>query len=697
MSADVVRQPHIAAPPRPGAGRRGVSLVEVLVVLVILIVGIFAISRLFPEGFANLDYTGTRTQALGEARRQEEYLHKNRDSLPDGIVAVDPATGLVRTNLSPGELHSFVAYTDNPINGAAGQAVGDPRYSGINVARRIIGEQFRIPPPTPAYGPNAETVSLYRPLFGPIYSPAALGGASLGISAYSGTPMVRVVFQDPPSPENRSELLGLGVHGYGIDYDRALLYLLPAPYDRYFKIEFSYRSGAAGIGQSVPDNCFFVAADPNALPNPDPTGLIKVFTFNLRVPQAVPGCTFIPVPAGTVVDPGSDTVRRRFNQIAAAVAFSGDPYEFKVYDTIFGLLGFNPITASLPLPFHQGRGLTARIDYDADDWHIVRHDATVPLQQDNTGPSGTGNGMLSVKLTTGAIKQYGETEETLNLLGAGPGAIDGDFAYQGLLRNYPAGAATGRRPGTTGIDLVIVDLQSGYTIDNTTLQKSGNNSNGEIDYATGVVRLRDDPANNRPLWTPPNALGGSAVYIRPHGRNVRIYYRSYNDFGVSTYKPHRSYLLSQVLPVQAQQYYSAYGSGYLLFASAEQGKTVAVDYRWQDTSGRVHTETGELHRIEGPDDPAPPPSSTTPVAGCTGTGAFDPAGYWWVRVVHSNPDGCKTSASIADPNGDVTVVPGSVQVTGVRGVSLHTRVAWRDASRMRIMERSTILTREKTR
>lgn len=693
-------------------GRRGMSLVEILVVLVILVIGIFAITRLFPQGFANLNYTAAKTQANALAKQFEDYLSRNRENLPDGVVAIDRNTGLLRTSLSPGERHHSVQYTDNAINGYAGAPPEDPRFSGANVARRVVGEQFKIPPPSSNYGPGGETVSIYRPLFGPIYSAVPMPPVSLGVSAYSGTPMQRVVCQDPPSQENKEAILNLGVQGYGIDYDAGLLYLLPAPYSRYFKIELSYRGGPGAASQTIPDNSLFVPADPNAFPNPDASGNILITTINLRAGSTAGGVTFVPIPGGARIDPGSDFLYRRFNQILAADPFTSDPYEFKVYDTILGLLGFNPISASIPLPRQEGRGLTARIDYDVDDWEILRQDEVVPLEQVANTASSPGNGFYAIKLASGAIKRFGDVEETVNFVGAGSGSVDTTFEYQGLIRNYPAGTVGSvnvpQRAGTTGIDVIIVDLQTGYTINSSTLQRDGNNLNGEIDYASGQILLKYVPGTS-PMWSPPSelaVLGASPVHFAPAGRQVRIFYRTTNDMAVAVVKPYSTYLLQPDLSaIQSRQYYTGYGAGHILFPPSEHEKTVAVDYTWQDTQGRMHVETGELHRIEAPDPPQAPVSPVAPVAGCGGAGGYDPTGFWWVRVSRADVDSCKVNAGVGDaeayvdpaPVSTPVVEPGSIRILGVRGVSVHTHVTWREATRRRQMERTSILTREQSR
>jgi hypothetical protein len=164
-----------------------------------------------------------------------------------------------------------------------------------------------------------------------------------------------------------------------------------------------------------------------------------------------------------------------------------------------------------------------------------------------------------------------------------------------------------------------------------------------------------------------------------------------NDFAVATLKPFTRYFAQEDLTQLAhRQFYTGYGGGYLLFPNADAEKTVSVDYTWVNgVTGALHTELGELHRLQ------PPATAFAPTAGCTGAGAFDPGGRWWVRLTHSDADVCKGGST--DANADTEVQPGSILIRGVRGASLHTHVVWREANRWRHRERSTILTREQSR
>ena len=665
--------------------RHGVSLVETLVVVVVLIVGILAITRVFPEGFASLSYSANKTHAESLAAYQEEYLRKYRENLPEAIVAVDPNTGFIRVNTSPGDFHSGFPYSDNALPGVS-QIPEDPRASDVNVARRVLGEAVKIPPPIPAGGPLGESVSLYRPLFAPIYSDQAHPGMSLGVAAYSGTPAPRVFFQDPPTSESAGDLAGFGQHGYGINYDQGLLYFNAMPYDRRFNIEYTFRTSAAGPSMGIPDNCIFVAAGSNYPLNSSLT------TYNLRAGMPQPaGCTFVPL-GGAILDPGSDILYRRFSPIPVAQAFSGsggDPYEYKIYDPLLGLMGFNPNAATLMLPQQEARGLTARVDYDVDDWHILRHDVEVPSEVVNfTSP---GRKYHAIKLANSNVRRAGDVGESLEFV---PGAgVNATFEYQTLARHYPASSrvAPGSpvRTGTPlGVDLVIVDMATGFQIDSTTLQKEGNSSNGYIDYRPGVIHLAETVT-----LSPPYGLALPAVANVPvAGRHMRVFYRGKDDTAVAAFKPYSHYFLQPALPqLQHHQFYAGYGAGYLLFPGTDAEKTVAVDYTWQEEtppgSGNRITrmELGELHKLQ------PPAAAFAPVAGCAGAGTFDPAGYWWLRLSRASPDSCQGAG---DTEAELTVVPGSLQVRAVRGASIQSRVLWRQNTRWRTLERTTILTRE---
>lgn len=644
-------------------GRRGVSLVEVLVVLVVLIVGFAAMARLFPEGFASLGYTANATQATAFMKFREDALRQAQENLPDAVAGIDPNSGAIRASLTPQDFLGVFRQFN-----ISGTLVDDPRFSDVNQARRVIGEHLVVPPPGTA--PNGERASLYRPLFGPLYSTSAMAPAALGLSVYAGTPLRRVVFQDPPAPENWFALSELGDFGYGIDYDRQLLYFNPSPISRDFKLEYTFHATGGARGHS-PSN-LTITITPNST------------TYSLTGALG-----------GAALDHGSEFLHRRFVD-RTGNAFTADPYEYKVYDSIFGLIGFNPLASVVPLPKQQGRGLTAQLDYDVDDWHILHEDANITLQP--ADPDGsllssgtpTGDEAYVIKLSSNALKKLQETEDTVNFV-AGQPITSNTYEYLGLQRYYPD---TPSRTGTPGVDLVIVDLETGFQIDSRTLQKGGNNGSGEIDYDAGVIHLwkYQGRSSGNPLqWSLPFSMqGGSTttVGLDPAGRRVRVYFRTYNDIGVATFKPYNRYFM-QTNPavIQARDYFP-YQYGYVLFPPMDGEKTVALDYRYlardpSDPSNasryQLRQVLAEMHQVTMPGTPASPPIA---------------APYnrlWWARVAHADP------SAAGDPAGDPDVVPGSVVVTGVRGASIHTHVVWKDGSRWRHRQRATVLTRQESR
>jgi len=678
--------------------RRGMSLVEILVVLVVLAIGILAVVRLFPEGFQTINYGANVTMAHGLVKQNEDYMRDRQASLPDAIVGVvwDPATnqGRISNTYNPKIL---VPYDDNPINGFAGAPSDlpeDMRRSYVNSARRVLGESFRIPPPTQnvVLGGGAEVSSLYRATFSPFYSAVPAGGYALGVQAYSGTPARRIVIgRAPQDPQEWSDLADsiADPFSYAIDYESGRLYFhtTVAPntpgYERRFRIQVRYRvvtGNTVQMLQAPIDSCIYL---PIAKDGDDPTTAEdindRIQVFNLRTgpvtapPAGSPPCPFTPI--GGTLDRDTEQLYRVFTQIAPGTRFDPgnypDVYQFKVYDTLGGLLGFHPGLASVAMPRQEGSAPTVRIDYDVDDWHILREDLVAPTVDPQNN-----QGFHVIKLGTGSIKKIGDVEDTLTFLGPGGGGVDTTFEYQGLVRHYPAGGGAPERLGTPRIDVVVLDLQSGAMINNQTLDPTGANgnaSNGEIDYEAGIIRLRTSIQ-----FEQPGGADAAPVVMSPGGRHLRVYYRTYNDTAVASFKPQSTFFNKPYDPAMrlGPQEFAQYPNGYLLFPPSEAEKSVTVDYAWSEgpgtgRPGAPHTEIGELHRLKPPSHPAAP----------------GVPGYWWLRVGHAY------AASGADSEADPDVAPGSIRIDGVRGASFHTHVMWRQGTRWRHLERTTVLTR----
>ena len=660
---------------QPMRVHRGTSLVEILVVLAILTIGIFAIIRIFPEGFVSIRGSGNATKAQGLTDVLTDFLRKNQENLPDGILALNPANGAILPNVHPLDMQSNWNYSDNPLtNGPA----ADPRFSQANRARRVVGETVKIAAPTANFLPRASytgpgnlgagnseaLVSVHQALFAPLYTldayPAA-NNAAQGIDVYSATPHTRVVFQNPPTTANNDELIARDLFGYGINYQLGRLLFTAQNANARFRCEFAYDSGGGNI---VRGNIQVTVPAAQT-----PWGGFSYYTVDL--------VTLGVLPAGAEIYPGSDVLYRCFDRLSIDQPFNvkndavagANPYEFKVYDRVSGLFGFNPEASTTPLASREGRGLSARIDYDVDDWQILHQDVEVPRVASD--PAGT---YFAVKLFTNRIKKIGDLEEEIvfQTSQAGGGPVTSIKAYEGLIRYYPSSAVSAARAGTPGLEVAVVDLATGLQIDNRTLVIGGNNSNGELNHSLGIIQLRQNVLLQLPYDM------GSTPMVAPvdiRGRTLRVYFRHKDHFTMAVEKPFSNYQreLSAPAAMGAGEFFHA-PLGYLLFPLADADKTVAVDYLWRDaTTGEQRRDVGEMLRVKLPDP----------------GGVEDPGtGTAWVRVANAD---CGTG------NCNPDVEPNSIRVIGVRGVSIRTHVAWRESPRWRHLRRTAMLSREVTR
>src|ERR1043165_7525477 len=84
----------------------GISLIEVLVVMVLLLIGIFSLVRLFPPGFLINQQTEARTIASRLAKQEQDRFANLPGNLMDAVVPVE----LIAINGPPG--YAFRIATD---------------------------------------------------------------------------------------------------------------------------------------------------------------------------------------------------------------------------------------------------------------------------------------------------------------------------------------------------------------------------------------------------------------------------------------------------------------------------------------------------------------------------------------------------------------------------------------------------------
>lgn len=532
--------------------RSGTSLIEVLVTFVVFLIGIVSVLRLFPGGFLSMRHTENATLANRLAQTEIERWEGKIENLPSGILpwglAPTDATYSILTDIDPSNL-------EDPI------PPGGYYFSDVNKFRRIESESTVIPVPSSA---NWNAGSIYVLGFSPIAYDA---NDARSVIIYGGELRRR------PLPRNLDELQLKQYSEYAIDYNDALLYLKPLPLkERWFNITYSYWEKTSGmvlypaVGVRVH---VLAATDPEMDKGYQIVNVPDPASPNPNNPNPVSGVTGF-----HSVDQGSDSLHREFDELGASATWSlTDPYEFKVTDTIGGVIAFNPLGYRFEEFTVRGKELlTAHIDYNVLDWHIIREERKLPDVFHSAADQ-------DVKLTLRFVKKNGETLEA-----------DGT-TYGGLAPDF----------GLTH-DVLAMDVETGVVYSETSvIADPSSPTNGElvfqVNYKEGIIRF--DPAFVDVHNNDPTAVSSF------QGKTFRIYYRAEGDWGLQVFKAYdvyrRSYTLT--LPLNNLQYYfdATAGIGKIYFPRCYAGCAVAVDYSYRlnpsDPKEQDRFITGETYKI----------------------------------------------------------------------------------------------------
>lgn len=569
------------------------SLVEVLAALAVFVIGILVIVRLFPPGFFVVKQSENFTLANRLAQSELERLKGTTANLPAGILGWDIVNGGVLINMNPEDM--------DDLPGLAG--ANSYYYSDVNKFRRIYSESTRIPAPmtTPSWG----DVSLYVMNFSPI---EWVDESSIVVR--SGPMRRRDVPESPSTIRSSSD--------YAIDYDTAVLHVRPMTYERRFVITYSYWVQPGGSARPelrpVLSARVFVPANASTVDIPDATGPVKI------------------VPGFMGIDQGSDTLHRAFDEVPVADAFSGNPYEYKVIDEFRGVLGFNPAGHGYDEVTAWGRvALTAYIDYDVLDWHIIREERKIPETALITSQAD-----LDAKLTLRFIKNAGLADV------ANPGypttvELDGSN-YTGLAPSLP-------------FSILAIDIQTGeWFNEESHVPPPGNTNNFvmTVNYKDGIIRFDQDMA----------------------GRTFRIYYRAEGDWALQVFKTYESYRRSYNFnansssPLDHREWWGSedtdtasdkvpFFNERIYFARCYSGMSVALDYTYRIKYGGAYT----YFSVDGDT------YQTTDNGRTAGTCYIDPR----ERIARLR------GVSV----GDVEIT----KISKVYGVSVGTRVIWREGGR----------------
>jgi len=651
--------------------RSGFSLIEIMVVMIILLIGIFAVVRLFPQGFAAIARTGDMGIATAEAQQQID-TQKNQLALPDAIVAINPLTGLIDPTVLPTDITDFTP-------GDASLGGKDPYFwSNINRIRRIMGETFRIPgPATNSLGVSG---AVYALQLGPVENVLTAGAPNTDSLTVKGAALERTeqssvpTFAQPdPTPALRNEAQ------YAIDYSNFMIAFQPRikagrafPF-RQFILSFDYYANVGGAialqyQQANPLNTVITVPDVD-MPAPGygpPKPVWQHIFVNAGDPPGYIGMAV--VPPGFILNPnfgfnhGSEDVSRQFRLVNATTVeggggqpawSSGEPYEYAWFskqdptNTVNpGVLIFNPSGHDQIQDTSSGsQPIMARVDYSTYDNHILRDDRTVPTQAP-----------YSIQLSAPFLQMTGDV-------------LDNQIPYNNFNAALNPYNGIFRTAGTATPDVLIYDLNTGQQVGDWTngvgsgILAAGPKNPLPVGQQSGVLTLNPDnvAAANPPL----------------QGASLRIFYRGSKDWGVQVQKATAHYIESPT-PAALQFNFNNYyvggtipGTGVvtrIYFPRCDTGKTVVLGVYYAIVQGNPNPQAFRNEAYQLTSDPS----------------QFDVLNLPYIDVisVHGNIT-------------SFTAVPTGRTVDNVQGVSLKAKVLWRNSNlRFRHVETDTLINQQ---
>lgn len=566
MTPNVKRQSTTVSTAASRRSTRALTLVELLVVMVILVIGIFGIVRIFPLGLQSLNHARNMTAASRLAQAELERWKVASANVPDGILAEDPETALkVRTDFNPDDMRT--ANSANPAEMPEGQ---DSWYwSNVNRARLVKGETTVIPAPTLL--PYAEgdqrnyAYSIYNLKFAPVQFSESDKGQNLPqgfewpdqhVLIY-GDPLTRVNVTGLSSDDRDNTLASVNRNNYAIDYDSGKVYLYSTRWTRRYKIDYAYWENNK-LGNST-----------EILIVPGQSNRGEIVELQLEHGN---------------IDDYSDRLARKFQYVQPGNFDDRNPYQFTLLNGYAQLdfaptIGFNPIGRNVMVRTNLGqRPLTAHIDYEVLDWHVLREERTIPAPA-NVAPN------YSVRLTLPNVKiARVTTVDGIETVNAPPGTRNVRKKYKGIT------------PAMDGYSVVALDLT-----DNTLMVDNNGPGGLQVDYAAGIVRFPGSITKYTPF-------GGTLTNQDVRGHDVRIFYQAVDDWAVQTSKAWSNYQRRDVPGnsfenLQYNQFDARIhkkGGDWvatLTFPRSDAGKSIEVSLNWTDNDGATHAIDGRQFQL----------------------------------------------------------------------------------------------------
>ncbi|MCE5322473.1 hypothetical protein LLG46_04055 [bacterium] len=627
--------------------KRGTSLVEVLVVMVVLLVGIMTVIQMFPTGFGIVKAAESRTIATRLAQQELERWKAMSANLPTGIIPIkEDGTFFADNTAYSAEIRNKCVLAGPPFGEF--MTVDDVLERGnvLNI-RQVIGETTSIP--APGYfqtGSGTEFGSKYTLAFSPIDVYTDDNGLN-GLSIKSG-PLQRAVGSVTYLPSIKrgqySIVYTSGSSEFYVSFPRE-----SSSIDRFYYISYSYWAVPTGTTDSDPT---LISVLDQRVPD---SGTISGDDVSFQTVTITPPSGYDVVG----IQESSDTCARGFSLLGESDPWTSDPYTYKLSDSILGIISFNPNAQDrYEYTAYGKRPIEASIDYRIYDPRIIREDKVIPDVSDNAE-------RIPIKLALRFILNAGAPSDITD---GDPTDNPDEPTFEGLMRQYNGRPQLGRKITisddlTIKYSMLIVDLKTGLRVGVPESSGSGTGvplyTSDFVDYKTGVVNLPGPAAasdDRACLIDYSNNIIVKNVDLR--GRNLRFLYRADGDWSVQCNKAYANY--SRVYEPSSVEYdkYCLVDSNRLLFAPCDAGKTVSVDYTYVTTSDNVE------HRVVG-------------------------------RACQISD----TASDVSDQNGcyyvDIKVPATNYTITRVSviGTSFIARVIWRDGKHWRHVDLDTNLVR----
>lgn len=566
--------------------RRGFSLAEVLVAIVILLIGVVVALKIFPVGFNIFSEAQQTHVALKLLNAAITGFEQDPDSLPDMILPVDcqfgSASAFMVSASAASTLMDDLYAVDYSANAASNtlwspylSPVGNGSWplwqpASLRIMRKIVGERCQIPAELMDWKKDAASTAVniaLMPKYVPRFAPIVANGywsASAGNYVMDKDPIIVYDLRyrhmtegqlDGALSQVTQNANSLPNHFYyaleqprttnnGLSNELTLT-LLPDTQARQIRLSFCYLSTAGDIKQFGPAVITIPAIA-------DLSALVSIQLKGQNIVSAWPADF-------RALVPGSEQLNRAYQRLAA---LSTDLQSGQYY--IDGLSSSTPTINAIFFSRVDG-GHAVKVDYTVADWNILHEDLTVDedgyLNLAVADPKIVNKQVFPREPNTwGLFEPMSSSSTAVNVV---IGLVD---LHTGV--SYNVNYLPGNLTDKYQIDPDKLAMLYPSSLDTVNLAQS----------ARGRVRVGSKAMNSGNPWS---ALAGT---------RYRVFYRAQRDWTLQVYKPPSAFW--QVSDPNNLGWYGFYALGnQVAVPSVYQGQSVAVDYSYKDELCRAIAST----------------------------------------------------------------------------------------------------------